>query len=345
MNAFDSSPPPGGAIARVGEHVHAGQVIGRSGNTGFSGAPHLHWDVVDVLPTDTATLTLLSWPVHNGSEAPSRASDPSTAEDAACAREEIECVAAAFSSALPGDTLLLGEAVWADPPDANASALRNAPEQLKGHVVLVQRCKNIDFLDKARRVEEAGALAVVVINFADAGASIFTMGMKKAEASRTIGIPAVMVSHRDGTKLSDAIRAAAEGLPPRRTPQLAVGRSPHFVPRCQRLSPPAPSLPTPADLSQSDFVPRTLPARFLWPGHLEGYLPTSGMRPPKEVQVCSTRPANDPSTLMNTSPRNAIGRVPLPSAMHRPRLVRDEHAELPTAVPAPASSISSSSRA
>ena len=42
-----------------GEFVAAGAVIGYSGNTGYSGMPHLHFDVVDVLPVETATFALV----------------------------------------------------------------------------------------------------------------------------------------------------------------------------------------------------------------------------------------------------------------------------------------------
>ena len=48
-----------GVSVCVGEQVARGAQIGRSGNTGYSGAPHLHWDVVDVFPTETATLALV----------------------------------------------------------------------------------------------------------------------------------------------------------------------------------------------------------------------------------------------------------------------------------------------
>jgi murein DD-endopeptidase MepM/ murein hydrolase activator NlpD len=36
---------PDGALVRVGQHVHAGQQIGLSGNTGFTTGPHLHFAV------------------------------------------------------------------------------------------------------------------------------------------------------------------------------------------------------------------------------------------------------------------------------------------------------------
>jgi Peptidase family M23 len=48
----------GGAIAQLGQRVAAGAAIARSGNTGSSDTPHLHFDMVDLLPEDCCTLTI-----------------------------------------------------------------------------------------------------------------------------------------------------------------------------------------------------------------------------------------------------------------------------------------------
>ena len=42
-----------------GEMVLVGQQVGLSGNTGFSSTPHLHFDVVNMLPEDTCVLRVV----------------------------------------------------------------------------------------------------------------------------------------------------------------------------------------------------------------------------------------------------------------------------------------------
>lgn len=45
--AFYDHLQPGSVAVRVGERVHRGQLLGKVGNTGSSGAPHLHFQVTD----------------------------------------------------------------------------------------------------------------------------------------------------------------------------------------------------------------------------------------------------------------------------------------------------------
>ena len=113
---------------RVGQRVEAGQLLGRSGNTGFSSAPHLHFDVCDVLPSETSAFALA-----DGSPL------------ASCA--------AAFSADLPPtDAPLRAPLVWAEPPTADRPLTNTARTQ--GAIVVMERCAHVDFLDKVARAQE-----------------------------------------------------------------------------------------------------------------------------------------------------------------------------------------------
>ena len=265
----------GGVAVSVGQRVVAGQVIGYSGNTGFSGAPHLHFDVVDALPLETATLTLVAPPAAGAAAEERRV-------------QELACVAACFSGALPshGARPIQGAAVWAEPPTACDPTLSNAG-LASGGIVLIDRCKDVDFLDKCLRAEAAGALGVVVVNYSERlECEMLTMGLPAAVRGqgRTIGIPALFVSAEAGAAVKAAIADASDGGAP--TPTLRIGRSAHFVARRTEDAPDAAKHHT-AELLKvtSDFVALTIPARFEWPGHPEGYLPIVGKRPPEAVQT------------------------------------------------------------
>jgi len=52
----------GGATRAVGDRVDRGDVIAYSGNTGYTGGPHLHFDVVNLLPEETSLLEVASGP-------------------------------------------------------------------------------------------------------------------------------------------------------------------------------------------------------------------------------------------------------------------------------------------
>lgn len=285
-----------GVHVSLGQHVAAGELIGRSGNTGYSGSPHLHWDVVDVLATDTATLALApaAGPPADG---PPADGTPGVTP----APRALLCAAGSFCSTLPpcGATVA-GRVVWADPPTASEPTLRNAAE-VAGAVVLLRRCTEVDFFDKARRAEAAGAIGAVIVNAEAEGATLITMAAPKRlpPTERVVGIPALMVSYASGQVIDEAVSAARGGGQP--PPLLAIGRSVHFRPRSGE------DMPSPdagCDVAEArkgppqrqrgsegppyaDFVPLTMPARFAWPGRPGGYLPRTGKMPPRAVRAAS----------------------------------------------------------
>ena len=129
-----------GSSVSVGQRVVCGQPIGLSGNTGFSGSPHLHWDVVDVLPTETATMTLAAKRLTAGGSSSSSSALTNGVSGAAEAEAELPCVAACFSGPLPAKGVSVrGAAVWAEPASASG-ALTNAADAVRGAVVLINRC-------------------------------------------------------------------------------------------------------------------------------------------------------------------------------------------------------------
>ena len=242
---------------RVGQRVEAGELIGCSGNSGFSSAPHLHFDVCDVLPVETSTFAL---------------ADGVT----------FECCAAAFSAELPpAEEPLRAPLVWAEPPTA-AVPLTNG-DVARGAIVVLERCRDVDFIDKVRRAQKAGATAAVVVNY-EAAHVLHTMAYPKLaapDAGVEVTIPAVMVSRDSGAALKQALHDAAAG-----SVDAVLGRSPHL---CAR-EPGAAGWENAGPKSCSAYVARTQPVTFLWPAHPRGYVPDVGRAPPRAVQLASLRP-------------------------------------------------------
>jgi len=103
-------------------------------------------------------------------------------------------VEASFTPALAGMTTVRARVVLAD-PNLGCDPLRNAAA-LSGRIAMVDRGVCF-FVDKVKALQDAGAVAVVVVNNVDGPPA----GMAGLGDVSTIRIPAVMISKADGERL------------------------------------------------------------------------------------------------------------------------------------------------
>ncbi|KAL1117484.1 hypothetical protein AAG570_004807 [Ranatra chinensis] len=108
-----------------------------------------------------------------------------------------------FGKQLRGDDKVSGRVGVADPLRA-CSALKN-PESLKGRIAIVQR-GDCMFVDKARRIMEAGAIGgIVVDNNADSAMSSSPMFAMSGDGTDDVAIPCVFLFSRDAWKLLNSL--------------------------------------------------------------------------------------------------------------------------------------------
>ena len=118
--------------------------------------------------------------------------------DPPVARDYYEAVEAAFTKRLYITGEIAGRVVYADPPQA-CEDLKNA-DAIAGNIAMIDRGVCF-FLDKIQRAEDAGAVAVLVVN--NEGGPPIAMGTPGG----TVDIPAMMISLRDGKKLKEQLAA------------------------------------------------------------------------------------------------------------------------------------------
>ena len=198
-----------GVTVQPGDNVLQGQIIGYSGNTGFSTGPHLHFDCIDTFSLETSVFEVdfeQTESKENRFGKDLRAAYEEEKEKRGLPEIFFASCCAGFSSMLPSKLApVQGPLVWAKPRNA-CKNLENDAGELTNAIVLVSRCKDVDFIDKCRFVQKAGGIAMVVVNYED-GPTIHAMAKGSSFVENEIKIPAIMISKSYGeliTKFLDA---------------------------------------------------------------------------------------------------------------------------------------------
>ena len=202
-----------GSLLKVGDTVEAGQHIAWSGNTGYTGGPHLHLDVVNLLPEETSRLRVVE-PKSLARLIPSVAAAfscllPRDGAPACVLRYEsaASCAQGATYAAAAG-----GGPPSADEPQKFANAADGKSPLNAGttkrtklrpdayFIALADRDPAASFAQKVDQLAKRGACAAIIANNRS-GPEVFAMG----GCEKPSAIPCVLVSKEHGAWLKQAL--------------------------------------------------------------------------------------------------------------------------------------------
>ncbi|GBG27786.1 Murein hydrolase activator NlpD [Hondaea fermentalgiana] len=254
-------------VVEKGQYVALGDILAKSGATGYVGGPHLHFDVTDLYIKETSRLCCFlrhessralarrlvqrcesayvasPSPPQNDTVTRTDDSEAKNDQDSDSAQNqttiEIESGFATFSLDMVMGDSICGSCVFADPPTVPIGRqLRNA-QDIAGKIVCCRRGGDSTFIEKAAALEAAGALAVVIIDSDKSMRSVLRLIGTTQSDHTSCAVPVVLVSFQAGTLIERALR---ESLKIDAALELELARHEHFA-SSERKKAQNPSLP------------------------------------------------------------------------------------------------------